>query len=780
MRRATPPSWTRRLGDHLRRDEVVGGTVHRMTIGRAVFVGLLHVASLVGCVAPLPTGEVGEALTGELDGLVDRGSGPCVGPLEGTCRHFELYSTTPHAFVALDGQQLDVVGYCDGRVYSAAGQGLTITCSPTLGNCGEQQLNVQLVHSGDGWPDRACFFQLQQSLTSALVVGDNAFVEPSYGARVGPVAAIRVAAASDVGVVAATQRLALVGDFPGLTSPAAYRAAVSCDGAVVAATMEQVSPSSATLAFAATAGARDCVAALVRQSDAARSTTIHVRLGAAPARLPTGFAGYVWSGNQRPQGSPSLVSAVTDVLEAGMRSVRLHLGPAMRLATKTGDAGGYLEQAGLDAASVLAACPASQPFLSCIAQVPGFQAALAALPVGSATSPVYVPMTVYDSTTTGPYFLNAEHLLDLGFIEAHAADIIAEYRDFTLALYQTQLGTGRTFVVTNWETESQFTVTTRDVDGRIVSITYYPHALKRWLVLRQLGIQAGRALAVAAGYAAGGLNPARVADGIEFARIRPGQLSALHHIIAGVLPWPDPWGKLCPEFALWSAWEGSNAGTLDEDIPAIRAELQQSCPATTLILGELGSGYPQNPTEPLSSRDRWHLLETARAAYRWNLPLTVLWEAYSTSVPGLLNPDGSDKPEMRALRADLTAYAAPGVAVRPPQAVQIHAIRDRGKASFWATVRNFELYGAFPGTPSTYRARYRCEDGVQHDATITYGPAGGQMNISISNPLPTAAGKERFCTFWVVTGTVRSPEVGPRGLCPVTGPMDPAPQAPCP
>jgi len=718
--------------------------------------------SLVGC-----------QLSGSIDGAVDRDTGPCMRST-GVCRSFEIYSLTPNAFVVSDpAYRLGAVAYCDGRAYSTSAGTLAISCSPVLGNCGGQQVNIEIPIGTSGWPPgRACYFQLQQSRVVPITTGGYTNPEPTYSNRFGPVGKVRILSATNNGVAASTQRFTLVGDFPGFTVASAYSPLVVCDDNVVTTTVEQFSPTQVRLAFAASPAARDCVLRVVRNSDNVHSTGYHERLGALPAQLPAGFAGYVWSGHTSPQVTPQLQHGVASVVAAGMRSARLRLAPGMRLAELAGNAGGFYENPGLDARAVLAACPINRRFLGCAVALPEYQQAINALPTGSPNNRVYVPMTVYDSATTGPFFLDAGHLLDASFLNAHDSEIVAEYHELTYKLFETQIGTGRTFIIANWESESQFTSGTAA-------------ALKLWLKLRQQGIQNGRAAARAAGLTADSplpaLNPARVADGIEFTRFRTGPVSALHHFIAGTIDSTDTLGPLCPEYALWSAWEGSNAGTLDEDIPAIRALLQQKCPATTLIVGELASGYPQDPNARLTPRELWHLLETARAAFRWNLPTTVLWEGYSTQVPGLLNPDGSDKAEMRSLRTDLTAYAA--IAVRPPQAIQINGIADRGITSPGSSQRNFELYGSFPGAPSSYVAQYRCDGIGQMNAVVTLPPTNGQMNIRITNPAPPPGGpKERFCTFWVVSGTTRSPEVGPRGLCPVTGPAPngtTAPHTPC-
>ena len=746
------------------------------------FAPLAHLMVLSACVEPPETSSRSHALSVNLAGAVDVGDAPCPCGLAGTCHYFELYADG--MIVPTTGYEIDVVAYCDGKAYADLHHDvacpsnhddddtLKITCGPT-GCGGGGQINVALAHGTAGWPsNRACYFQLQQTATS----GDP---DPSYSNRFGPVAPIRIISATNLTVSgSSTKRFDLIGDFPGFTSSGAYVPFVRCDGLSPANQLiEQWSLTSVRLSFTLLGTAsRDCVIAVQRNSDSALSTSFHVRIGDLPTPLPARFAGYIWSGHTSPQDTAAttdgvtLTHAVTSVTAAGMRSARLRLGPAMRLADQAA-IGGFYENIGLDARDVVAACPANVPFLPCVVQLASFQEAINTLPSGTPSAPVYVPMTVYDSATTGPYFLQAYNLNGGNHIADHADEIVAEYRDLTYALYQTQLGTGRTFIIVNWETENQI-----GQNG--------PLPFKHWLYLRQQGIAEGRALATAAGLTAQSAPaptlPAHVANGIEFSYVRDGQDYVLDHFITGGYPILDPWGALCPEYVSWSSWQGTNAGTLDEDIPAVRARLASTCPGSTLILGELGSGYPQNPNASFTARELWHFLETVRAAYRWNLPVSVLWEAFPTGVPGLLNADGSDKDEMRSLRTDINNYAAPGVAVLPPQPLQIHGIRDRGITSSGSTQRNFELYGSFPNL-GTYVARYRCDGGSETTATITMQPTNGQMNIRIVNPtFPTSGEKARFCTFWVVSGTTRSPEVGPRGLCPVTGPMNPAPYAPCP
>lgn len=725
-----------------------------------------------GCVERPETSTVTQSLDGNLAGGVDVGNGPCPSPFTGTCRFFELYADA--ALVEPPEYDIGVVAYCDGRAYAAPFNTLKITCGP-VGCGGGGQINVALIHDPTGWPsNRACYFQLQQKLTTPITVeGHYTFVDPSYSNRFGPVAKILTTSVVNNGLSGTTQRFTLYGSYPGLTSAGAYTPIVTCDGAPASGVaIEGFSTGHVQLRFTTGSSGpwRDCVLGVRRVSDNVLSTTYHARIGGPAQTLPARFAGYVWSGHTSPQATAQLTHGVQSAREAGMRSVRLRLAPGMRLAERAAE-GGWYENFGMDAADVLAGCPADEPFLGCAVALPAFQAAMNAMPMGSPGNPIYVPMTVYDSSTTGPFFLNAGNLTNLTFLNDHAQQIIDEYHDLAYALYETQVGTGRTFIIANWETENQF-----GANGNA-------YALKRWLDLRQQGIASGRAAATAAGLTSVSnpppASPAHVADGIEFVRRATGpNYSALHSIIAGYISWWDTLGPLCPEYALWSAWEGSNAGTLDEDIPTIRAKLQQVCgSATTLIFGELGP-YPQDANQAFVERDYWHFQETVRAAYRWNLPVSVLWEAYSTSAPGVLFPDGSDREQMRRVRTDINNYIQPGVGVFPPQSVQIHSIRDRGTTSGQPSQRNFELYGSFPAI-GTYAAKYRCDNsGERPVQEITYGPVNGQMNIRIENPAQSGWSL-RFCNFWVTVGATRSPEVGPRGICPVSVPMNPAPSAPC-
>src|SRR5262249_21102210 len=129
----------------------------------------------------------------------------------------------------------------------------------------------------------------------------------------------------------------------------------------------------------------------------------------------------------------------------------------------------------------------------------------------------------------------------------------------------------------------------------------------------------------------------RVDDAVEFAAYLllqgVGAPSALFDIIPVVKP----------AVASYSAWESSNAGRLDEDLPALQRQL---APGTELILGEFGHPHMAEDTAA-----RWRFTEAVKAAKRTHVPVITVWEAFTGTdlADGLLDFDGNERLVLRHL-----------------------------------------------------------------------------------------------------------------------------------
>ena len=334
----------------------------------------------------------------------------------------------------------------------------------------------------------------------------------------------------------------------------------------------------------------------------------------------------------------------------------------------------------------------------------------------------------------------------------------SQYQDLTLALYETQQGSGKRFIISNWETDNHIYWVTAyayvtDPVKRAQCDATLPHpadrieGFVRWFQLRQEGIRAGQAMA-----ARRGLGGVEVNDAIEFASYRLLKSQGYASAFFDVIP------RVRPDVATYSAWDTANTGLLDEDLPAIKQQLDGI--GTQLILGEFGQSYmSQQPGSPIA----WRTVKSARAAVRAQIPIVTLWEAFNVTglADGRLNPDGSPQQIVADLRTGLQNYPdPPSQAGSPPVAIQ--AINDRGVIS---GLHYLELHGTFPGAspqPGQGYAILVDAEGQPIAAAVTY-ESTGQINISFA---PQPAG--RWCVFRARRrpDQALSPEFGPRPLGP--------------
>jgi hypothetical protein len=737
--------------------------------------------AMIACAAPPEESSREPAsvtIASTIAGVNDRDLGPCPGSWGGSCHYYELYSAAS-GFADPDPAryQYRAIALCDGGVYSAL-PGFSDSTAITYQSPG--QINVAVRLSS---PNPSCWFQLQYSARSGDIdpSPDRTDPDPSYSNVFGPVTKIAVLGAVDLGVSGspAQQRVQLTGAFP---AGGSYTVAVTCDDAPVAAQLAALSSTTAQVALDPRPRPSGCAVRLRRIAPGFDflSNAAVVRLGGEVTALPSSFAPYYWGGFQPPAAVTNSLAAGVEQLAgdarrgttgAGFASVRIRLQPGVRL--------GGTDGLGIDPASALAQCPSSLPrFLGCGIQMTEYQRALAKLPIATPARPIYVMMTVYDAASVGPFF-GDWRITDAAWMSdpTHQANVRAEYEELAYELYRSQVGTGRTFIVANWESDNQiycgsmndYAASNGASCPGAAGPTGYFAAFKIWMQLRKQGIAAGLARATADGYTAGSsprpANPAIVADGIEFNSFRilhdhvPSLPDTLHDIIADVKP----------AYASYSAWESANAGTLDDDLAAIQALLAATTGgATQLVIGEIGSGYDQP----------FHFAESLRAAYRARLPVIALWQAFPTSVSGVMRHDASETVALRVIRDSLTSYASGGVL--PPQAIQIHGVADRGVDAASPVGRWFELYGSFPAPAGTsYSATATCMLGNGIGSTTTAGlisyVSTGQINVRFPDP----AFQPTWCTFAVARGLAVSPQFGPRRICRAGAPFV-NPPASCP
>lgn len=461
-----------------------------------------------------------------------------------------------------------------------------------------------------------------------------------------------------------------------------------------------------------------------------------------------------------------------------------------------------------------------------------------------------VVLTVLDSTSGGQYGYDSRFIVPRWMLSSgpNYDKVVSEYYRLAKALLISQAGTGKTFIIANWEVDNMifcgnayefsrlflFGADDRDASGNPVTDpsgnpihlpagtdmpTWCPlvpqdqlppgappaglpsyvarrNALINWFKARKEGIAVARAAFPGAGVG--------VWDGIEFAALRMMQgaqvggkslagFDGLHGIVPAVMP----------SYALYSSWETTGNGRIDQDYAEIARYLYSLNPASPIKwgIGEFGRGNQGRFSfaDSIHGLDNWILRENIRALrrvfYRTQGPgmspmlFATIWKAFSSGddTDYLLGVEGDETNAMRAV----TVGAAP-LTNQVDLAMQIGAVREIGPDQWspicqamprqprpnWPampTMRVFELYGNF-ADHTNYEAYAMCStDGQSLDSVndtwkllpITTSP--GQINVWIPEPSwlrpspnpPTSP--EVWCVFRLhnkVTGK-DSPDFGP-------------------
>jgi len=434
----------------------------------------------------------------------------------------------------------------------------------------------------------------------------------------------------------------------------------------------------------------------------------------------TGFGAYIWSTETRPRPGEddALESAALPLFRAGFDVVRLQMAPSWR----EGELARNHYKFNLDLFN--GECPPGVPFLPCAVRIKAFQR------LASSPSVRVVMLTVADSASDGRVY-EADSWSSSSPVRAA---VVKEYRDMALALYETQANTGKTFIVSSYESDNDLYCGCT-VDGFVndakgcrttCELGVRPHWrimewLRSWFQARHEGIELARQVA-----ASRGLRSVVVADAIEISTIR-----RLHNMtsckkivgsIAEVLPHcpnilDDVVPVVKPAYVSWSAWEGirddlpgqppspsSTPGRtprLDADLADLKTRLAALPGSPQLIVGEFGIEFHPDFSQQAYS---WANGEIAKAIQRARLPVNVAWEGYdsieggSLEKYGLFNSSGTEKLGMIQLRTALSEGAAEMAALRNPPG-RIAGIVVSAVHQGQEVYDLFEVYGTFPSHP---------------------------------------------------------------------------------
>jgi hypothetical protein len=592
--------------------------------------------------------------------------------------------------------------------------------------------------------------------------------------------------AVDRGLSAGYHYYELYGYFPA-SSYAQFAAFVWCDGVQRAAGVSGGSiPGQVNILFAESSTApASCTFELKRTTDNARTLIWNQSVNGPRAQFSSPRIGaYAWGGVQPPSNASGDAAryGVRSLRQAGLRGpIRLAIDSRQRAYPSSNVYN--LNVTTCPRAAVNAPPESIAAYLACAAGSAAYQNAF-----NEAGSAAPIILTTMDAASQGDWGERASYLDD-GWQVIYRQRVYNEYKELARVLYTSQTGKGgRTFVVANWEGDNLLYcgAPSAYLHGRPVDCgsTLPPHstdfgtetdALRRWFQTRHDAI-----VDAAAEYGAGSPD-VHVYDGIEFNSYN------FIHDCEGQLPCPvtaPPYDVLHsiipvvkPAYALYSAWETTEHGRVDEDLAGLATYLNGLPVPPIKVLGEFGQDgangptlgfltvHPPDPTIGANVLKPWRFRENIRGALRnvaspGGFSYIVTWAGFPTedSESALLSTEGADFYSMRQLRA-----ADQGVAGSPTGTLKIAAVaelpRNPGR-------RFFQLYGVYPTSSSeTYIPSIRCDGDVWKEAGTAIAPAGQaplQVNVSIPDNL-----SEQWCIFRLrgpSSGFVTN-EIGPIRSC---------------
>ena len=280
-------------------------------------------------------------------------------------------------------------------------------------------------------------------------------------------------------------------------------------------------------------------------------------------------------------------------------------------------------------------------------------------------------LTTYDATTT-PGNPTEKAFLNPNFYTAsNTAALEREYREFTFYLYQTYHGTGKRFIISNWEGDNEIYCGStygyaKDASFRNSCNMAYPSlhlgqqygsvpnpyaalgAMQLWFAARQRGVAQGRLDAANAGYSGVEVyhapefvsvnilrnSPCRLEDGF----CAPGEPTK--SLLYDAIPYLDF------DFVSYSAYNSTNLTSPDESPNSAKARLvndldtiQSVISSRNIIIGEFGHGslgsFGSYPSEVVGRTN--DVLDTA---LDWGVPYVFNWELFDTGIWGVYHMDG--------------------------------------------------------------------------------------------------------------------------------------------
>jgi hypothetical protein len=429
---------------------------------------------------------------------------------------------------------------------------------------------------------------------------------------------------------------------------------------------------------------------------------------ALPHAMPDFLGVYHWGNNEVWPGQSQIGVGAEHVREAGFQHIRVVLTPRVRGELVQGNRASLPYQFDRDAFR----CSDGKRFLACAALSPEYDAVLA--------DPAFrtVILTAYDSVANGDGGWSAG-FVDLAFMVDldNRTAMTEEYRQLGYELQKRHAGSGKTFVISNWEADNSvycggvygWSTNANNVRATCPSSQVWRQAsaMKLWFELRRDAIRAGVAAAERDGF-----HGVTVADGIEFSSytldIADGP-RVLDYIVTGVKP----------SFALYSSYDtinrllnGATQDQVTKELRAIKQKLALWSPGTRLVVGEAGYNVDTDARQVPTT------VTMARAIHAADIWPATLWVGYDSMpacdaasgvcrsiVDGFFHADGGERWILKNLRNALSGLSA------LPR-LRIDQVQATPPAGDQAILR---LWGHFPGGESSsyrYHVRLTCNGQV--------------------------------------------------------------------
>lgn len=250
-----------------------------------------------------------------------------------------------------------------------------------------------------------------------------------------------------------------------------------------------------------------------------------------------------------------------------------------------------------------------------------------------------IVLTVFDKTTCGNL---AQTYVDPSLYPSSA--VSADYQAFVQQLYSLYHGSGKTFILDNWEGDNAVYCGyaygyATDAATRAACDANYPVLYKGvanpnagmsgfagWLQARQQGIQAGKTWAAGQGLTGG----IQVYYAVEFNIVHALQNAGFQSVLNNALP------AVAHDYASYSAYESTNvsAAQLQSDLNYLRDSVLHT---SNILIGEFGY------SEQLFTQQQVRQMSDAvlNTAINWGVPYIIQWVVFDNADYGLYDFAGS-------------------------------------------------------------------------------------------------------------------------------------------